>query len=112
MTFEELVVVEHAVYFAGVRASELAASGVVQRSDGHVFAKLYVGVDNETGAIDVVLETCTYRMHDMSVYWERELRGPGAACDFVSRKRAMLATLLGAPTSSGAMFAGALPWYI
>ena len=111
MTFEELVVVDHAVYFAGVRASELAVSDVVQRSDGHVFAKLYIGVDNETGAIDVALETCTYRMHDASVYWERELRGPGAACDFVSRARAMLAALLGAPTSSGAMFAGALPWY-
>ena len=42
MTFEELVVAEHAVYFAGVRASELVASNVVQRSDGHVFAKLYI----------------------------------------------------------------------
>ncbi len=84
----------------------------MQRSDGHVFAKLYIGVDSETGAIDVALETCTYCMHDVSVYWERELRGPGAAYDFVSRVRAMLATLLGAPTSSGVMFAGALPWYI
>ncbi len=83
----------------------------MQRSDGHVFTKLYIRVDNETGAIDVALETCAYHMHDASVYWERELRGPGAACDFVSRARAMLVVLLGAPTSSGAMFAGALPWY-
>ena len=68
MTFEELVVAEHAVYFAGVRASELAASNVMQRSNGRVFTKLYIGVDSETGAIDVALETCMYRMHDASVY--------------------------------------------
>ena len=68
MTFEELVVAEHAVYFTGVRASELAASNVVQRSDGRVFAKLYIRVDSETGAIDVALETCVYHMHDASVY--------------------------------------------
>ncbi len=93
MTFETLAAAQDTAHFAGVSASELA-TGDVQRNDGstqRVFAKLMLSkMDPTTCAMKISIVTDTNRIRDARVLWERELRGPGAARDFVERARVML----------------------